>query len=92
MAKGIYLIGFENSRKDGTGVLFNWILSNGTRSTKIDGDRKYYDHMIPADALHKSDQSPSTTLAAFVASPSLIRMGHYSGISEIMGQGWRRRK
>ncbi len=27
----------------------------------------------------RSDQSPSTTLSALMASPSLIRMGHYSG-------------
>ncbi len=53
MAKGIYLIGFENNRENGTGHLFNWILSNGDRSTQRDGDIKYYDHMIPADALNK---------------------------------------
>ncbi len=53
MAKGIYLIGFENNEEDGTGVDFNWILSNGTRSTQRDEDLKYYDHMIPADALKK---------------------------------------
>ncbi len=53
MAEGIYLIGIENSRENGTGNLFNWILSNGTRSTRRDGGKKYYDHMIPKDALNK---------------------------------------
>ena len=53
MAKGIYLIGFENGREDGTGSRFNWIFSNGDRSTQRDKDCTYYDHMIPKDALNK---------------------------------------
>jgi hypothetical protein len=54
MAKGIYLIGFENDEYDGTGYCFNWILSNGDRSAQRDGERETkYDHMIPADALNK---------------------------------------
>ncbi len=47
------LIGFENLSEGGYGIYFNFILSNGTRSTRIDGDHKYYDHFIPADALNK---------------------------------------
>jgi hypothetical protein len=57
MAKGIYLIGFENDKENGKGNCFNWILSNrskGTRSAQRDEDRPTkYDHMIPADALNK---------------------------------------
>ncbi len=34
MAKGIYLIGFENNEKDYKGACFNWILSNGDRSNQ----------------------------------------------------------
>ncbi len=47
------LVGFENEKQDGTGFYFNFILSNGTRSTQRDGDRKYYDHMVPDDAFQK---------------------------------------
>ncbi len=36
IAKGIYLIGFENDNEDGIGIFFNWILSNGDRSTQRD--------------------------------------------------------
>ncbi len=53
MTKGIYLIGFENNSKDGIGFFFNWMLSNGDRSTQRDKGHTYYDHMIPADALKK---------------------------------------
>ncbi len=53
MAKGIHLIGFENNKKDGTGAYFNWILSNGARSTQRDKGITYYDHMIPKDTLKK---------------------------------------
>jgi hypothetical protein len=48
------LIGFENNEKDGKGNSFNFILSNGTRSTQR--DKKYptkYTHMMPADAHNK---------------------------------------
>ncbi len=47
------LAGFENDWKDGTGYHFNFILSNGTRSTQKDSYNNYYDHMMPSDALHK---------------------------------------
>ncbi len=47
------LIGFENSEKDGKGMYFNFILSNGARSSQRD---KWHptDHtqMIPNDALN----------------------------------------
>ncbi len=47
------LIGFENHRKDGNDVCFNFILSNGNRSTQRDKYHTYYDHMMPKDAIHK---------------------------------------
>ncbi len=48
------LVGFENDHKDGTGNLFNFILSNGTRSTQRDKNHPTkYTHMIPAETLHK---------------------------------------
>jgi hypothetical protein len=47
------LVGFENSYQDGTGMKFNFILSNGTRSAQRDGGHKYYDFMIPKKALDK---------------------------------------
>ncbi len=46
------LISFENNRKDGHGFHFNFILSNGTRSTQRD-EEDYYDHMVPTYALNK---------------------------------------
>ncbi len=52
MAQGIYLNGVENN-EDGYGVRFNWILSNGDRSTQRDKGKTYSDYMIPADALNK---------------------------------------
>ncbi len=53
MANGIHLIGFENNKKDGKGVHFNWILSNGHRSTQRDKNLTYYDHMIPSEAIKR---------------------------------------
>ncbi len=48
------LVGFENDEEDGLGRLFNFILSNGTRSTQRDEDYPTkYDHMLPTDALNK---------------------------------------
>ncbi len=47
------LIGFENNSEDGDCFVFNFILSNGDRSTQRDEGCKYIDHMIPADALNK---------------------------------------
>ena len=47
------LVGFENN-KNGKSVGFNFILSNGTRSTQRDEDYPTkYTHMIPADALNR---------------------------------------
>ncbi len=46
------LIGFVKSSEDGDDALFNFILSNGARSTQRDGYFKYYDHMIPNEALN----------------------------------------
>jgi hypothetical protein len=48
------LIGFENNRADGSGNRFNFILSNGTRSTQRDEHAPTeYEHFIPADAINK---------------------------------------
>ncbi len=48
------LAGFENIRVDGASCFFNFILSNGTRSTQRDELWPTdYSFMIPADALHK---------------------------------------
>ncbi len=47
------LVGFENNRQDGKDCFFNFILSNGTRSTQRDERFNYYDRMIPADLLNK---------------------------------------
>ena len=48
------LAGFENSEEYGGGVRFNFILSNGTRSTQRDADwPTKYTRMIPADVINK---------------------------------------
>ncbi len=48
------LVGFENSDEDGLEPSFNFILSNGTRSTQKDVDYPTkYTHMIPADAINR---------------------------------------
>ncbi len=48
------LIGFENNEVDGKGSRYNFILSNGTRSTQRDDwAPTKYTHMMPADALNK---------------------------------------
>ena len=47
------LVGFENCSEDGLGEIFNFILSNGTRSAQRDEGYTYYDHMMPADAHNK---------------------------------------
>ena len=49
------LTGFENSSKDGTDLAFNFVLSNGTRSTQKDKNHPTgHTHMIPEDALKKT--------------------------------------
>jgi hypothetical protein len=49
------LIGFENESEKGKGNCFNFILSNGTRSTQRGrgGHETKYTFMIPADAINK---------------------------------------
>ncbi len=48
------LVGFENHREDGKGSHFNFVLSNGTRSTQRDmHEPTKYTFMIPADAINK---------------------------------------
>ncbi len=47
------LVGFENDGFFGYDLHFNFILSNGTRSTQRDEGLTYYDHFIPTDALNK---------------------------------------
>jgi hypothetical protein len=48
------LVGFENDRVSGSGWNFNFIMSNGTRSTQRDfwAPTKYA-YMMPEDALNK---------------------------------------
>ena len=46
------LVGFENEEEDGSGSDFNFILSNGIRSTqRVKDFPNNYTYMIPADAL-----------------------------------------
>ncbi len=48
------LAGFENNYEDGKDCNFNFVLSNGTRSTQFDKDYPTkYSFMIPKDALNK---------------------------------------
>ncbi len=48
------LVGFENEDKLCRGYRFNFILSNGNRSTQIDEyDPTKYTFMVPADALNQ---------------------------------------
>ena len=48
------LVGFENEEEYGTGTRFNFILSNGTRSTQREENwPTSHSHMIPKDALKK---------------------------------------
>ncbi len=48
------LIGFENYEEDGKGIEFNFILSNGARSTQRDENwPTKYSFLIPKDALNK---------------------------------------
>ncbi len=48
------LVGFSTHQKYGGGNLFNFILSNGTRSAQRDEDaRTWFIHMIPTDAINK---------------------------------------
>ncbi len=42
-----YIIGFENNEQNGTGVYFNFTLSNGHRSHQRDEGYTYYDHLMP---------------------------------------------
>ena len=45
-----YLVGLENSQKDGKGFRFNFILSNGERSEQRDDGKTYYTHFMPVEA------------------------------------------
>ncbi len=48
------LVGFANEKENGSGIRFNFILSNGTRSTQSDqGWENEYNFMIPSSALNK---------------------------------------
>ncbi len=51
-----HLSGLENNYKDGTGVFFNFILSNGDRTAQSDKSMTYYDHMFPKGS-HKRIRS-----------------------------------
>ena len=59
LAAGVrpFLVGFENSRQNGLVGHFNFVLSNGLRSTQRDNGFTYYDYMVvPFDALEKIRQ------------------------------------
>ena len=48
------LVGFEKRRRDGTDTHFNFILSNGTRTTQTEfPGRTTFDHMIPDDVINE---------------------------------------
>ncbi len=48
------LVGFENNTEKGIGPFYNFIMSNGTRSTQRDEDYPTeYSFMMPKDALNK---------------------------------------
>ena len=48
------LAGFEKNQENGIDIFFNFILSNGTRSTQRDERRPTkYTFMIPTDSLNK---------------------------------------
>ncbi len=48
-----HFVGLENDDQLGTGLRFNFILSNGARDGQRDAHvKQYYDHMLPADS-HK---------------------------------------
>ncbi len=50
----VTLIGFENNKKDDQGNMFNFIMSNGARSTQRDpSNRTDHTFMIPADAIKR---------------------------------------
>ncbi len=56
------LVGFETEREDAKWCAFNFIMSNGTRSSAqrdehVDSDEDWpprYDHMIPKDAIERT--------------------------------------
>lgn len=49
------LVGLENNEKDGTGALFNFIMSNGARSEQRDEEMPTkYSFMVPAESRIKS--------------------------------------
>lgn len=48
-----FLVGFENNRENGMGLFFNFVLSNGNRSTQIDEGMNYYERMLPEDTLNR---------------------------------------
>ena len=54
MAKGIHLIGFENWKEDGVWNMFNFVLSNGARSTQRDENYPTtYSHCFPKGAISR---------------------------------------
>ncbi len=54
-----YFAGVENWKEDGRGPSFNWILSNGARSTHKEKNWTYYTHMMP-EGSHKMIRSVCT--------------------------------
>ncbi len=62
-----HLTGFENSAVDGKAAYFNFVFSNGSRSTQ---KGTFHTHMIPANALKKIRKvkihyTPSERIAGF---------------------------
>lgn len=47
-----FLVGFQNNHEDGTGIRFNFIMSNGLRSS-LKFVQTDYEHMIPKEAQNK---------------------------------------
>ncbi len=47
------IVGLENSLNGISGINFNFILSNGSRSAQRDEAKTYYDYMIPKDAIKR---------------------------------------
>ena len=48
-----YLVGFENTQKDGKGFRFNFVFSNGERSWQRDEGKMYYTHLMTVEAQKK---------------------------------------
>jgi hypothetical protein len=85
------LIGFENDCEDGTGSAFNFILSNGTRSTQCDEDfPTKYEHIIPNKTL-KRIRSVTIIYSAYIFGFKFFDK-HGALLWKIGDTNWRRMK